>query len=116
MDISEPNSSNYGKHWTKEQVNEAFAPSEESVRTVKDWLHSAGVSPEHVSLGEKGWLSMNIPAKQAEALFQTKYYEHHTKDGGLRIGSDEYDQSSRSIPCRSLLTAFTWHHSLCSIE
>lgn len=35
MDVSHPSSPNYGKRWTPEQVTEAFAPSDETVSSVR---------------------------------------------------------------------------------
>jgi tripeptidyl-peptidase-1 len=46
MDVSHPESPSYGKHWTAKQVAEMFAPSEETVSAVLDWLAEYGI-PSH---------------------------------------------------------------------
>lgn len=90
MDLSHPDSVNYGKHLTAQEVNKLFAPSHHSIRVVKDWLIVSGIPEEHIDFKEKGWLAMDIPASMAESLFDTRYYEHETDNGNLRLGCDEY--------------------------
>lgn len=90
MDISHPNSPNYGKHLTAEEAHEMFAPAEESVKAVKDWLLEHGLSSDDIMhYDNKGWLALDIPAHRAEGLLNTKYYEYE-KSGSHRIGCDEY--------------------------
>lgn len=48
MDVSHPSSPNYGKHWTNDEVTSMFAPSEEAVRDVFEWLKDAGFDGEGV--------------------------------------------------------------------
>ncbi|TVY16819.1 Aorsin [Lachnellula arida] len=92
MDVSHPDSPNFGKHWTAEKVHEMFAPSKETVEIVREWLVSAGIEDESIVHSDnKGWIALNIPASQAEDLFKTEYHEHvHSTSGKVRIGSDEY--------------------------
>ncbi|KUJ13826.1 uncharacterized protein LY89DRAFT_698947 [Mollisia scopiformis] len=92
MDVSHPDSPNFGKHWTAEEVHDAFAPAQAAVQAVRDWLISAGVRPiDIVHSDNKGWLAMNIPAWKAEDLFRTEYHEHiHSDSGAVRVGCDEY--------------------------
>jgi len=68
-----------------------FAPSEEAVEAVRNWLISFGVEEGTIVHSEnKGWIALDIPCKQAEELFDTEYYEHvHETSGHVRIGSDE---------------------------
>lgn len=42
MDVSDPASPNYGNHWTPTEVMDMFAPAEESVKEVLEWLMDAG--------------------------------------------------------------------------
>jgi tripeptidyl-peptidase-1 len=90
MDVSHPSSKNYGKHWTAEEVHDHFAPSEEAVQAVKDWLLSSGLHEHDIFHYEnKGWLAMDIPASHAEHLLETDYYEYE-KSGSYHIGCDAY--------------------------
>ena len=43
MEVSDPNSPDYGKHWTPEEVLEAFQPSDDTIRNVTAWLKSHGI-------------------------------------------------------------------------
>ena len=88
MNVSHPSSSNYGKHWTADEVRNAFAPSAESIEAVQEWLASYGLAP---GTEERGYLSIEIPVADAERLLTTKYYEHEDSNtGDIRIGCDEY--------------------------
>lgn len=91
MSVSHPASPSFGKHWTAQEVHDMFEPSQEAVAAVRAWLESCGVHPnEIVHSDNKGWLALNIPARQAESIFQTEYHEHeHSRSGNIRLGCDE---------------------------
>ena len=92
MDVAHPSSENYGKHWTPEKVRETFAPSSNTVDAVRDWLVSSRISSNRVTQTmSKGWLEFNLPVREAEQLFSTKFYEHQDlTDGTVKIGCDQY--------------------------
>jgi tripeptidyl-peptidase I len=92
MDVSHPSSKNYGKHLSKEEVHALFAPAEETLEVVKDWLLGSGLFNEAdiIQYENKGWLAVDMPAKHAESLFGTEYYEHENSAGDVRIGCDGY--------------------------
>lgn len=92
MDVSHPASLNYGKHWTAEEVNKVFAPTAETVQTVRDWLISAGIILERISVSDnKGWLAFDASVEEAEQLFRTRYYKHEHRDPQkYTVGCDEY--------------------------
>ena len=92
MDVSHPSSKNYGKHLSKAEVHSIFAPADETVEIVKNWLLGSGLFDESdiIQYENKGWLAVDMPAKHAESLFGTEYYEHETDTGDIRIGCDEY--------------------------
>lgn len=90
MEVSHPSSENYGKHLSAAQVHDIFAPTEETVAAVKEWLVFAGVNASSIkTYKNKGWLAIDVPAWQAEDLLSAEYYEHDSKDG-VRIGCDRY--------------------------
>jgi tripeptidyl-peptidase-1 len=68
-----------------------FAPSQETVREVHDWLISTGIEGSSIVHSDnKGWLALDIPAWQVEELFQTEYHEHvDSGSGKIRVGCDE---------------------------
>ncbi|KUJ15281.1 putative protease S8 tripeptidyl peptidase I [Mollisia scopiformis] len=92
MEVSHPTSKNYGKHLSKEDVHSIFAPAEETVETAKNWLLSTGLfgEDEIIQYENKGWLAVDMPAKHAESLLGTEYYEYESSEGDIRIGCDEY--------------------------
>ena len=57
MDISSPYSSNYGKHYSREEVIDMFAPSEETVTAVKTWLIESGIDEARIKKSRgRNWL------------------------------------------------------------
>ncbi|GAM86182.1 hypothetical protein ANO11243_041930 [Dothideomycetidae sp. 11243] len=97
MDVSDPKSANYGKHWSQQDVVDAFAPSDDSVRNVADWLMANGVDKSSIKQSKnKGWIQFDTTADQAGSLFATKFYEHEhaTKSGRLAVACDEYSVPS----------------------
>ncbi|KAH6647170.1 peptidase S8/S53 domain-containing protein [Truncatella angustata] len=90
MDVAHPSSPNYGKYLSQDEVIELFAPKKESVTAVKNWLTQSGISASRIKhYQNKGWLSVDMPVREAEALFQTQYHEVEHK-GALKLGSEEY--------------------------
>ena len=92
MDVSHPDSPNFGKHWTAKQVAETFAPSQESVDAVTAWLENSGVAPERIGKSQSmGWLTFDATVVEAENLLKTKFYMHkHSQTGKPHVGCSEY--------------------------
>ncbi|CAI7628600.1 unnamed protein product [Penicillium pancosmium] len=92
MDVSNPESSKYGKYWSADEVHDMFAPSSQTVEEVREWLHSVGIDPSRVVHSDnKGWIAFDAYAHEAERLFMTEFYEHkHTASQSMKIGCDEY--------------------------
>ena len=87
MDVSHPDSPNYGKHWTAEQVIEAFKPSDETVDSVTKWLTSSGIPTHSIAQSDnRQWLAFNAPARKMEELLHTEYHEYEDSvSGGISI-------------------------------
>lgn len=91
MDVSHPNSEKYGQHWSQEEVIAAFAPSEDTVDVVTQWLvGSGGIDRERIAYTDnKAWLAFDATAEEAEQLLMTEYFE--IDDGERRtVGCDQY--------------------------
>lgn len=88
MQVSDPESPQYGKYWTADEVHSAFAPSDATVKAVKEWLTSSGIESSRIRDYEnKGWLAFDATAKEAESLLRTEFYEHeHKHSSKIRIG------------------------------
>lgn len=87
LDVSHPESPNYGKHWTTAQVADTFAPAPESIDTVRTWLASVGVAPQRVRLAPgKVWLELNATVAEAEKLLATDYKVYAHESGAHKLG------------------------------
>lgn len=89
---SDPESPDYGKHYTPEQVVELFKPSDESADVVKKWLVTAGVPEKSIFVPKsQGWVSFDSTVEQLEDILQTKYHTyHHARTDQEHIGTDHY--------------------------
>ncbi|KAF2207271.1 hypothetical protein CERZMDRAFT_71657 [Cercospora zeae-maydis SCOH1-5] len=90
-DVASPDSPNFGKFWTSEEVIEAFRPPTEAVNTVLDWLQASGIHRDNVTYSEnKQWLVFDCTAEQAEGMLHTTYHEYHDLQGRSLMGTDAY--------------------------
>ncbi|KAI4105412.1 MAG: hypothetical protein LQ339_003476 [Xanthoria mediterranea] len=91
MDVSSPTSSNYGKHWTHQDIANKFAPSEETVETVKSWLTSSGIAADRISRSQSlGWLKFDATVAEAEDLLRTEYHLYKHSTGKPHVSCSEY--------------------------
>ncbi|KAL1966156.1 hypothetical protein VTN77DRAFT_4708 [Rasamsonia byssochlamydoides] len=92
MDVSHHESPNYRKWYTAEEVLELFAPAEDSVVAVRNWLESAGIAPNRISLSaNKQWIQFDADAEEVERLLQTEYYIYASDETGKsHLGCEEY--------------------------
>jgi tripeptidyl-peptidase-1 len=68
-----------------------FAPGDEAVQSVKEWLSASGIEGSRVVHSDnKGWLAFDTTVEEAETLLLTEYYEHeHKSNSNIRIGCDK---------------------------
>ncbi|KAH7397703.1 peptidase S8/S53 domain-containing protein [Cadophora sp. MPI-SDFR-AT-0126] len=92
MDVSHPDSPNFGKHWTAKEVAEMFAPSQETVSSIYDWLAEYGISSDRIKQSQSlNWVHANVTLSEAERLLNTKYYEFtHLESGQAHVACEEY--------------------------
>ncbi|RFU77057.1 peptidase s8 s53, subtilisin kexin sedolisin [Trichoderma arundinaceum] len=92
LDVSHPNSANYGNHYTADQVVELFAPTEHSISAVKAWLVKSGVPGSSITSSKsKGWLDFVTTSGQLESLLKTTYSTYdHIEARNVHVGTDEY--------------------------
>ena len=84
MDVAHPDSPNYSKHWTPEEVATAFRPSAESYDAVREWLVEDGsIDAGRIALSKSGnWVMANVTVAEAERLLGTQYFVYeHAEDG-----------------------------------
>ena len=105
MELSHPESEKYGQHWSAKQVAETFAPSQESVDIVTDWLTSAGISPERLTRSQSlGWINFDASVDEAESLLKTKFHVYMHKTGQPHIGCDGYSVPGHVRPHVDFIT------------
>ena len=87
LDVSHPESPNYGKHYKPEQIVDTFAPSDMTVDAVKAWLIDSGFSDDRLSLSvSKGWLQIaNASAAEVEELLDAEYHVYSHPSGAEQI-------------------------------
>lgn len=107
MDVSHPSSPNYGKHWTPEQVIEAFAPSDETVSSVRQWLNEAGIADSRITHTEnKGWLAFVATGRELEGLLHTEFYNYKDKSSGNKVvACEQYAEELPMSRCNGLTFA-----------
>ncbi|KAI4141846.1 MAG: hypothetical protein LQ340_007523 [Diploschistes diacapsis] len=91
MDVSDPKSKNYAKHWTQEEVIAKFAPSKEAVEATREWLVKSGISGHRISHSDnRGWLAFDATTKEMEDLLDTEFHAYDHETQGSTVGCDEY--------------------------
>lgn len=102
MDMSHPQSLNYGKQWSPEDVLHAFSPFNDTVNTVSGWLESGGISRHRISLKSgNAWIEFDATVEEVESLLLAEYNESNYGGSGERR-SVVINTICRAI-CRSML-------------
>nr|POF27611.1 tripeptidyl-peptidase sed1 [Quercus suber] len=91
-DISDPDSPNFGKHWTAEKVANVFAPAKETSDRTLEWLESVGIHPSRIAHSTgRNWIEFTATVAEAESMFNTQYHRFaHKETGAHRLACDEY--------------------------
>ncbi|THW17881.1 aorsin [Aureobasidium pullulans] len=92
MDVSHPQSPNFGRHWTQDEVIAKFSPSNETLTTVRDWLVKNGISERRITHSDnKAWFAFDATTKEVEDLLHTQYHEfEHSSTGNYVAACDQY--------------------------
>ncbi|MCJ1282915.1 Tripeptidyl-peptidase sed1 [Xylographa opegraphella] len=92
MEVSMHDSPKYGQHFTAEEVIDIFAPSPNTVDTVRNWLVGAGIEAQRISQSvNKQWLQFDATTAEAESLLHTDYYVYeHAASGKTNVACDQY--------------------------
>jgi tripeptidyl-peptidase-1 len=91
MEVSRPQSEKYGQYWSQEDVLTAFAPSQDSVDLVGQWLESAGIAKHRITHSDnKQWLAFDATPEEAESLTHAQYHEYEHPKGYAMVGCEEY--------------------------
>ncbi|KAI5287896.1 hypothetical protein KEM54_005635 [Ascosphaera aggregata] len=86
LEVSDPTSKKYGNYYTQQQINDIFAPSNETVKAVADFLEANGISKSRIYQSQnKQWLQFNATPAEAEKAFKAKYLVYSSKTTGKKL-------------------------------
>lgn len=87
MAVSHPESPTFGKHYSPSEVVDLFAPSEETISAVTNWLVDAGFPLDRLRLSaNKGWISMDATVSEVEDLLNAEYHVYTHPSGDTQFG------------------------------
>lgn len=87
MSVSSPNSPTFGQHFTPEQLIETFAPNQQTIDSVTEWLVSSGISRDRLRLSHnKGWIHLDATTSEVEDLLNAEYHVYTHSSGVEQIG------------------------------
>lgn len=86
LDLSSPDSKNYGQWLSQDEVSSAFSPSKEAISSVTKWLKSKGVKHYKVN---GGFIDFALDVKGANALLGGDY-QYYTKEGQTKLRTLSY--------------------------
>jgi tripeptidyl-peptidase-1 len=93
-DVSHPESKNFGRFWTPQEVIAAFAPSEEAVNDTVQWLLQMGVDAKRIAPSAgRNWVKVDSTVAEAEKLLHTTYSVYRDDDddeGTSLVACEEY--------------------------
>ncbi|KAI9722688.1 MAG: hypothetical protein M1812_001619 [Candelaria pacifica] len=91
MNVADPSSPNFGRHWNAKEVAEKFAPSKETVAAVEEWLAHSDIPLNSISTSQGlNWLNFNITVSRAESLLKTQYHVYQHATGQPHIACESY--------------------------
>ena len=89
MSVSHPDSPKYAQHFSPMEVVDTFAPSEETISAVTNWLVDSGFSRDRLRLSaNKGWIHLNASTSEVENLLNTEYHVFTHPSGDTQIGEE----------------------------
>ena len=87
MSVSHPESPKYAQHFTPMEVVDTFAPSEQTISAVSNWLVDSGISRDRLRLSpNKGWIHVNASTSEVENLLSAEYHVYSHPSGDTQIG------------------------------
>ncbi|WQF82909.1 Putative peptidase S53, activation domain, Sedolisin domain, peptidase S8/S53 domain superfamily [Colletotrichum destructivum] len=89
--VAHPDSPNYGRHWTHDEIINMFAPRQESIALVMQWLESEGIQRSRIELSKgRNWVQFNGTVGEVERLLKTEYHVYKHEQGHMHIACDKY--------------------------
>jgi len=105
MEVSHPDSPQFGQHWSPQQVADFFRPSKEATDSVRTWLAGAGFDPANMRMANGGhWIEVDSTIGQAEELLQTEYHVYEHGSGKEHLACESYSLPEEVQPQVELVT------------
>lgn len=87
MEVAHPESPKYGQHYTAAEVVDTFAPSEDTITAVTEWLIESGFERERLRLApNKAWIHLNATTLEVEELLKAEYHVYTHSSGDEQFG------------------------------
>lgn len=108
QDISNPDSANYGKHFTRDELKALLRPSNEASRAVINWLKASGVQDADIE-DDGEWIKFAADINQVEAMLDTKFnlYQSIVKPSISKIRTLQYSLPQELLQYIDLVTPTT---------
>lgn len=107
--VSDPASPRYGKHLSKEDVEELIAPDLGALETVNDWLTSHGFNLSNaVRSGPKDWIKVKTTVQKAEEMLNTVNNSFQVKLASLLSLLKTYHLWKHSRTDEKLVRTTSW--------
>jgi len=92
MEVSHPESETYGQHYSAPEIVDIFAPSDDTIEAVSEWLEDSGISRDRMGLSiNKGWIEVNATVAEVEELIKAEYHVFtHAETGVEQISCHSY--------------------------
>lgn len=91
LDVSRPDSPNYGNHWTPSDIAYKFSPSSDTIDAVREWLVSTGIDSRRIQLSpSRGWIHVDVSVEEAEQLMNTEYNVYKHVSGMEHVACEAY--------------------------
>ncbi|KAK2759798.1 vesicle formation at the endoplasmic reticulum [Arachnomyces sp. PD_36] len=75
IDLSTPGHESYGKHMTREEVQDFLRPAPKVSDAILSWLDSEGVPKEAIE-NKGNWVNFAVPAEKAEKMLDAEFFSY----------------------------------------
>jgi tripeptidyl-peptidase-1 len=83
LDMSDPDSRNYGKHMSSDQIRMMLAPHEDTTSAVMNWLQEKGLAERAVVKHDS--VKLRLTVAEAEDLLQADYKLYQNQETGQEV-------------------------------
>lgn len=73
LDISNPESDNYGKWLSKDELEKYTKPSAQAIEKVHQWLAAHDIAAGAIGSSSPDWIDVTVPVSKAESMLNTRY-------------------------------------------